>query len=77
MARDPNKLRYSERHIPFVSSEKARDRADAQRQIAGLNQGASQADSLAYIAQGIYDLNVAAVKTNWLLEQILESTKGG
>jgi hypothetical protein len=70
MATDPRRLSYGEKRFSLFTSEKGRDRADAQRQIAALNaQGqhldiasrhtallAQQNEQLAYISERLYVL---------------------
>lgn len=43
------KLAYGEKYGSIFSSEKGRDRADARRQIAGLNQGDAQIELLSQV----------------------------
>lgn len=74
MSEDPGEPPIAEAH-PAPLSEAPHEPAVGQGQVLGIRQGASQAESLAYIAQGVYDLNVQALRTNWLLEQLLAATR--
>lgn len=57
--------------LPGIKTERARDRADALRQIEQLGQGDTQIEVLRYMATRLYETQQLQMETNRLLGSLI------